>query len=406
MTAVREFAYEARGGDGRRLRGRLPGASAEAVAAELAAQGAVATSIREAGRGLQREISFRGGRPAPKELIAAVRQLATLVEAGVSLTRALDALAQQSASGAMQNAIRGLLRDVMAGSSLSAAIAAQGRTFPPIMQHMVRAGESAGFLDGALKRIALVLESEQKTRDRVRAAMVYPAVVLSIVVVIVIVMLVFVVPIFEQMFADLGGELPFVTRVLVVLSANIWWILPSAVLLGVLGVGLYRRARRDPELVVRIDGAKLRLPVFGDLNRKVAMSRFCRNLGMLIGAGVPMLEAIDVVQSTIGNAKVASILDDARRAVRDGRVLSDPLAAAPEVFPPMLTHMLEVGEETGRVEEMLGTVAGYYDAEIETTANALTSLLEPLLVVVLGVVVGAMVVALYLPMFTIYEQIG
>lgn len=407
MTA-RTFRYEAIDGSGSRVKGRIEADSADAAAARLSAQGRTATRIDATGSGLQREIHLvpGGGKPSHRELTLFVRQFATLLGSGVPLVRSLAVLAEQAERPALARAIDGLRQEVVAGRALSQALAAQGATFPPILQHMVRAGETAGFLDQALARSATVLESEQRLRSQIRGAMVYPAVVLGIMAIIATIMLVFVVPIFEQMFADLGGELPLPTQILVTLSANIWWILPLVLALVIVAVVLFRRAKKVPAQRRRIDALALKLPVFGQLNRKVAMSRFARNLSMLLGAGVPVLEALEVAEATVGNQRVADVIALVQQGVRDGQPLSAPLAMHPAIFPPMVVQMLQVGEDSGQVEAMLDKVAQFYDEEVETTTRSLTSLLEPLLIVVLGVVVGAMVLALYLPMFSIYDQIA
>jgi len=406
--SARTYKYEARDVTGQKISGELQAESADAVATKLQSQGAIATSIAETGRGLQREIHLRpgGARPSRRDMVLFIRQFATLVAAGVPLVRSLDILADQAERPSMRTAIEGVRADVVAGSSLSDAFSSAPEVFPAILRHMARAGETAGFLDQALARAATVLENEQKLRQKVRSAMTYPAVVLGIMVVIVTVMLAFVVPIFENMFADLGGQLPFATRVLVTLSNNLWWILPVVAILVVVAAVLFRRARRIPDQRRALDALALRMPVFGPLNQKVAMSRFSRNLSMLLGAGVPVLEALDVVAATVGNQRVADVIALVRDSVRDGNSLSGPMAQHTKVFPPMVAHMLRVGEDSGQVEQMLEKVAEFYDDEVETTTDALTSLLEPLLIVVLGVVTGGMVIALYLPMFSIYGQIS
>ncbi|GGF36337.1 type II secretion system protein F [Microbacterium sorbitolivorans] len=404
----RAYKYEARDMTGQKIAGEVQAESADAVATKLQAQGAIATSIAESGRGLQREIHLRpgGARPSRRDVVLFIRQFATLVAAGVPLVRSLDILADQSERPSMRAAVEAVREEVVAGSSLSDAFSAQPDTFPAILRHMARAGETAGFLDQALARAATVLENEQKLRQKVRSAMTYPAVVLGIMVVIVTVMLAFVVPIFENMFADLGGKLPFATQVLVTLSDNLWWILPAVAALAIAAVLLFRRARQIPEQRRALDALALCLPVFGALNQKVAMSRFSRNLGMLLGAGVPVLEALDVVAATVGNQRVSDVVALVRDSVRDGNSLSGPMTEHAKIFPPMVAHMLRVGEDSGQVEQMLEKVAEFYDDEVETTTDALTSLLEPLLIVVLGVVTGGMVIALYLPMFSIYGQIS
>jgi type IV pilus assembly protein PilC len=405
---AKSYSYQGRAQGGGRVKGAFEADSEEAVAAHLADQGIVALSIDPAGRGLNREITVAGfGRtkPTAKDLVVFSRQFATMIGSGLSLVRSLGILEDQTERPGLKKALGELGDDIKAGSSLSAAMLGRSDVFPPIMIHMIRAGETGGFLDGALDRVATVLEADEKLRSKVRGAMVYPLVVLGLMVVIVTGMLLFIVPIFQKMFDDLGGQLPVPTQVLVVAGQNIWWGLPLLVLLVVGGVALYRQRMKDPAFRLRVDALKLKVPVFGQLNKKVAMSRFSRNLGLLLGSGVPILQALEVVSETIGNAKVAQVLAEARFAVSEGRALSAPMLDAPDIFPSMVSHMLQVGEDTGQVEHMLTKVAQFYDLEVETTTDALASLLEPLLIVVLGVVIGAMVVALYLPMFTIYDQI-
>ena len=406
--ATRSFTYAGRTFDGQSVKGKLDADSRESAAARLTDQGIVPLSVSAAGTGLNREITLPGlGRSKPnlKDLVVFARQFATMVSSGLSLVRALSILGAQSERPGLKAAIQAVDDDVRAGSALSTAMQRRSDIFPPLMFHMVRAGETGGFLDRALERVATVLEAESKLRSKIRGAMVYPGVVLALMFALVTVMLIFIVPIFESMFADLGGQLPLPTQILVVVSDNIWWILPLTVVLVILGRVAWKRALKDPTFVVRVDALKLKLPVFGKLNQKVAMSRFARNLGMLLGAGVPILQALDVVAETTGNARVSQVIAEVQEAVREGRPLSGPMSENPAIFPPMVSQMLQVGEDTGQVEQMLSKVAEFYDLEVETTTDALASLLEPLLIVVLGVVVGAMVVSLYLPMFSIYDQI-
>ena len=406
--ANQKYSYQGLAGDGVAVRGTIEADCRDTVAARLSDQGIVPLNVEEAGRGFNREITIPGlGRTKPtlKDLVVFSRQFATMVSSGLSLVRSLSILGAQAERPGLKAAITAVDEEVRAGSALSAAMQRRDDIFPPLMFHMVRAGETGGFLDRALDRIATVLEAESKLRSKVRGAMVYPGVVLALMVVLVTIMLVFIVPIFQGMFDDLGGTLPAPTQVLVALSENIWWIVPTVVLAVILGRILWKRAMKDDAFHVRVDTLKLRLPVFGQLGRKVAMSRFSRNLGMLLGSGVPILQALDVVAETTGNAKVSQLLGEVQEAVRSGRPLSGPMADNPRIFPPMVSQMLQVGEDTGQVEQMLSKVAEFYDLEVETTTDALASLLEPLLIVVLGVVIGAMVVALYLPMFSIYDQI-
>ena len=405
---TKTFSYQGMNIDGKTIKGKLDADSRETVASRLADQGVVPMTIDEAGVGMNRDIVIPGlsrTKPTLKDLVIFSRQFATMVSSGLSLVRALSILGAQSERPGLKKAIGAIDDEVRAGSSLSAAMQRRGDVFPPLMYHMVRAGETGGFLDRALDRVATVLESESKLRSKIKGAMVYPLVVLVLMFALVTVMLIFIVPVFQGMFDQLGGQLPLPTQILVVLSNNIWWILPTLLVAVVAGRFGWKAAVKNPAFLLRVDTIKLKLPVFGQLNKKVAMSRFSRNLGMLLGAGVPILQALDVVAETTGNARVSQVIGQVQEAVREGRSLSGPMMDNPEIFPPMVSQMLAVGEDTGQVENMLSKVAEFYDVEVETTTDALASLLEPLLIVVLGIVVGTMVVSLYLPMFSIYDQI-
>jgi type IV pilus assembly protein PilC len=273
------------------------------------------------------------------------------------------------------------------------------------MTSTIAAGEAGGFLDKALDRVASMYESDAALRAKIKSALTYPAVVLVFSMLMMIGVIWFIVPIFEKMFSSLGGQLPLPTRVMVALSHNMWWWLPLVVALVVAARRLYRRARRtSPGFLLRTDALKLRLPVFGPLGTKMAVSRWARNLGTLLSVGVPVSQALDMVGTTSGNAVIAHAMIEVRDSVRTGSTISLPLSRHP-VFPPMVVQMLEVGEESGQTSAMLDKAADFYDDEVKNATEALTSALEPLLVVVIGAVIGAMVICLYLPMFSIYQQI-
>jgi type IV pilus assembly protein PilC len=270
---------------------------------------------------------------------------------------------------------------------------------------MVGAGETGGFLDSALDRIAKMYESDAALGAKIKSALTYPVIVLIFSLVMGAGVIVFIVPIFETMFSQLGGDLPAPTQALVILSHNAYWVLPSIVVLAVLGLRTYRRKMRSSAVFrLKSDRLKLKLPVFGRLFTKLAIGRWARNFGTLLAVGVPIIQAIDIVGGTAGNAVIGEAMADVRESVRAGSTISGPMAKH-AIFPSMVVQMLEVGEETGRTSEMLDKVADYYDQEVATATDALTSALEPLLVVIMGVVIGTMVICLYLPMFTVYQNI-
>lgn len=405
--ATRAYAYEALDTSGGTLKGTIEAESPEAVARSLSNQKLVPLDITTAGTGLQREISIPGlgGRTRLKDLAIFARQFASMTSSGLTLLRSLTILEDQTQKPKLRAAIGQVRNDVQGGAMLSAAMAKHPDQFPLLMISMIKAGETGGFLDGALDRVARMYEADAKLRAKIKSAMTYPLVVLGFSLLLGTGVIVFIVPIFQHMFSQLGGNLPLPTKIMVTLSHNMWWIIPTVLAVTIGGYKAYRaRYRGDAAFRLRVDRLKLRLPVFGALFTKLAISRWARNLGTLMHVGVPIVQALDVVGGTAGNAVIGAAMEDVKGAVRIGQQMSGPLAKHP-LFPPMVVQMLEVGEETGQITEMLDKLADFYDHEVETATEALTSALEPLLVVLLGAVIGTMVICLYLPMFSIYQHI-
>jgi len=268
------------------------------------------------------------------------------------------------------------------------------------MISMIRAGEGGGFLEGALDALAINFEKDAKLRATIKSAMTYPVAVLVLSLVAVIIMLTFIVPIFKTMFAGLGSDLPAPTQLLVTVSQNMFWIVPTLVVLLVVGMVWWKQNKNTEAVRKRLDPLKLKAPVFGALVKKIAVARFTRNFANMIGAGVPILQALSVIGATSGNYVIESATKRVAESVRNGQSLSKPLADEP-VFPPMVVQMMAVGEDSGSLETMLTKIADFYDDEVQSMTEALTSLIEPLLIAFLGVVIGGMVVALYMPIFSI-----
>ena len=405
-TATRTFDYEVRDLVGDTVKGRLVAPDQQALVRQLRTMGYVPTSVREVGIGMNREIKILGlgQKITMRDLAVMCRQLATMISAGLPLLTTLSVLAEQTETRPLQEALRRVSKDIQGGLSLSGAMAKQPKVFPVLLVNLCHAGEMGGFLDKSLTRVAATFEAEVTLRGKVKAAMVYPVVVLVICLLATVGMLLFIVPVFEKMYQDLGGTLPAPTRVLVALSDRMVWIVPAMIVAGVAGSVTWRRIKGRPEVRLFVDTMKLKVPVFGRLFTKVAISRFSRNLGTMLASGVPVLTALDVVSESTGNAVLTRAIRDIQAGVRQGASIADRMANH-DLFPPMVVNMLRVGEDTGQMESMLDKIADSYDAEVEAMTEGLTAMLEPLLIVVLASIVGTMVIALYMPMFSIFNEI-
>lgn len=394
------YAYKARDAGGKIISGTLEGDNEQHIAESLRRMGYVVNSIAEArGTGLNIQI---GGTKRKKvkgsELVVFTRQFATMINAGLPLARCLSVMAAQSPNPGMQATIEDILHDVEGGLALSNAMGKHPKVFNNLYCSMVRAGETGGILDEVLGNIADSQEKAQEIKSKIKSAMTYPILMLIMSVVLVIVMLVFIVPVFTGMFAQLGGTLPLPTQILVNLSAFIkttWWFgVPIAVLI-VMGV---KRLINVPPVRFQWDTIKLKLPIVGSIVKQQCLSRFARTLGTLSSAGVPILEALDVVENTVGNAYMSKEVATITAGVKEGQTIAQPLGKS-KVFPPMVTQMVSVGEESGAMDSMLIKVAEFYDKEVATTIEGLSSLIEPLMLVGVGLVIGGILISLYLPMF-------
>jgi type IV pilus assembly protein PilC len=407
MPATKTFHYNSIDASGRKTKGTVEAANETAASHMLRQRGEVPLDLSMAGQGLNMDLKIPGlgNRVKLKDLAVFARQFATMTASGMSLLRSLAILEEQVSSPALKRAVGEIRTDVSGGVSLSSSMAKHDRVFPRLMIAMIRAGEAGGMIDRALEQIAASLEKDTALRGKIKAALTYPAIVLSFTFVLIAAVLIFIVPIFEQMFKNLGGQLPAITQFLVTASHNMWWIGPLFLIITVGGTVTFKRRLRESESArLSFDRFKLRLPVFGSLLRKLAMSRFSRNLGLLLNVGVPVMQALSVVGDTTGNEVINAAMKDVQSAVRDGQPMSSALRNH-KIFPEMVTQMIEVGEESGQISQMLDKVADFYDREVDSAAESLTASIEPIMVLVMGAVVGGMVICLYLPMFTIYQNI-
>jgi type IV pilus assembly protein PilC len=401
-----QYSYKVRDTQGRLSEGKVEAVSEAAVADKLRAMGYVPLEVRPTNVGMQREIKLgMKKRVKTRDLAVFSRQFATMIDAGLTLIRALNIMAEQSESEELRRVLRGVKQDVESGMSLSASFAQNTDVFPPLMVSMTRAGETGGFLDRAMRQIADNFEAEVKLRGKIKAALTYPVVVFILAMLMCVAMLIFVVPVFRDMFAELGGELPLPTRILVMLSDAMKYLVPLGIA-SFVGFTIWWRKYGKTERVRNIvDPAKLKLPVFGKLFQKLALTRFARNFGTLLSSGVPILQSIDIVSETTGSIVISRALKEVQESVRRGESVAGPLGEH-EVFPPMVVQMIASGEEAGAIDQMLMKVADFYDNEIEAMTESLTALIEPLMIAFLGLVVGSMIVALYMPIFKVFDMIG
>jgi type IV pilus assembly protein PilC len=317
----------------------------------------------------------------------------------------LNILSEQTENTLLAKTIGNLRDDVERGSSLSAAMSKHPKAFNNLFVAMVRAGETGGQLDTVLMRVADNYESDYKLRQKIKAAMTYPVVVAGIAMLLVTAMLLFIVPTFAGMFTGLGGTLPLPTAILLAISSRAKFIIPVGFVLSIVGFITYKKVRAgNADARLKFDQAKLKIPIFGELFQKVAVSRFARTLGLLLRAGVPVLQALDIVSESTGSEVLARAAQDVKESVRSGESIASPLGKH-GVFPPMVVQMISVGEDTGALDEMLDKISDFYDQEVESTTESLTALIEPLMIGVLGAIVGGMVIALYMPMFKIFDLI-
>jgi type IV pilus assembly protein PilC len=397
------FRYSAKDPTGRVIAGTIEADNDAAVVDRLREMGFFITNLeraqerRDVGDLLQGMFGV-----GLKDLAIFSRQFSTMVNAGLSLVRVLSILEQQTSNKKLREVAAQVRLDVEAGRPLSEALARHPKVFSSLYVNMVRAGETGGVLDEVLNRIATFLEKEQALRQKVKAAMVYPALLTVAALAGLMFMTIVILPQFQNLFRELGGEgsLPLPTQIAMAVSVVIrrfWYLVFGGIALLTWAL---RRYLRTPQGRARYDRLKLRLPALGDLNRKIVVARFSRTLGTLIASGVPIMQSLEVVAKAIDNTVIGEAVDAVRASIREGQSIAIPLQFS-GVFPPMVVQMTKVGEETGQLEQMLEKVADFYDVEVETTVQSLTSLLEPILIIFMGVVVGAMVISLYLPIFSL-----
>jgi type IV pilus assembly protein PilC len=394
------YDYKVRDPGGKLITGQLVGDNESLVVRKLREMGMTPVEVKKHKDGIQMEINLRPGRVKLKELSVFCRQFATMVNSGLPILRALAILAEQTDSKELEKVLTSVRLEVEHGASLSGGMSKHPKAFNDLFISMIKAGETGGVLDTVLLQLADMIEDEVELRRKIKSAMTYPIAVVCLVVLIMGAMLLFVVPQFQTIYTSLGSQLPLPTRILLGMSNTVradWWLVIAVAVGASFG---FRRFKKTPQGRLQIDRIKLKAPVFGALFHKVALARMAGTFGMLLQAGVPILQALEIVKDTVNNKVMAAALEDVKASVREGESISGPLAKH-GIFPPMVVQMIAVGEETGAVDTMLEKVSTFYTSEVEAAVDALTSLIEPLLIAVIGGAVGAAVIALYMPMFNI-----
>ena len=403
------FVWEGKNAQGKKVTGELLAKDLQGVFNQLKAQRITpnAGKIREKGKGLDMEIKIPGFGPKvkPKDVVLFTRQFATMIDAGLPLVQGLDILGKQHDNKAFRKVLLGVKEVVEGGGTLAEGLKRYPEAFDDLFINMIAAGEAGGILDIILERLAIHMEKSMKLRREVKTAMIYPSVVVSAAVIVTAVLLIFVIPTFAELFEDFGSALPLPTQLVIQASnfvvAN--WFLISGAFAGFAGFFVrFAKTQRGQEVIHPI---ALRLPVFGDIIRKVAVARFTRTLGTMLSSGVAILEALNICARTAGNKVVERDVLRARVAISEGRSIVEPLSES-TVFPPMVVQMIGVGESTGAMDAMLQKIADFYEDEVDNAVTAMKQLIEPLMILVLGVIIGGLVVAMYLPIFKMGSVVG
>ncbi|SDN96091.1 type IV pilus assembly protein PilC [Desulfonauticus submarinus] len=397
------FIYKAKNRAGKKVKGDVDAPTIELAKSMLKNRGFSDIKIKPKPKDIF-EGTFLEGSVTPRDMVIFSRQFATLINAGVPILQALQVMCDQTQNGKLRRKLYQVKNDVEAGSSLYAALSKHKDIFDDLYLNMVQAGEAGGVLDVVLLRLAEYMEKAAKLKAKVKSAMMYPAVVVSVAVIVVIIILLYVIPTFEKMFADFGGALPLPTQIVINLSrfvkSNFLYMVGGVIIAGI----IYKLIYKTEKGRLFFDQLFLNLPVMGDILRKVAVAKFSRTLSTMMASGVPILEALEIVAKTSGNKVIEQGVLKARSSISEGNTIAEPLDET-GVFPSMVIHMISVGESTGSLDTMLEKIADFYDDEVDVAVDTLTSLLEPIMIVFLGVVVGGLVVSMYLPIFKIGETI-
>ena len=398
------FIYKARNRAGRKVKGDLDAPGLEMAEMALKRRGFTDIKVKPKPKDLL-EGTFLEGNVTARDMVVFSRQFATMINSGVPILQALQVMCEQTENDKLRRKLYEIRNDIEIGSSLYDALKKHTDVFDDLYINMVNAGETGGVLDVVLLRLAEYIEKAARLKSKVKGAMIYPAVVMCVAVAVIAIILIFVIPTFEKMFADFGSALPLPTQIVINMSRFVkgnFLYLSGGIIAFIVGFRFFYRWERGKIL---IDNWILFVPVFGPLLRKVAVARFSRTLSTMIASGVPILNALDIVSRTAGNKTVELGIMQAKKSIAEGQTLAEPLDET-GVFPPMVIHMISIGETTGALDTMLEKIADFYDDEVDVAVETLTSLIEPFMIVFLGVVVGGLVISMYLPIFKIADTVA
>lgn len=400
-----EFQYRVITPEGKEKKGTMEGKSVEQVTGVLKAQKNVILSVSEASL-MSRDINFSlGGRVSARDYSIFCRQFVSIISAGVSIINALEMMRDQTENRTLKKALGEVYEDVSKGESMAGAMKKHSRVFPSMLCNMVEAGEASGSMEVAFERMAVQFEKENKLKQSVKKAMIYPIVLLVVMVGVLFLMMIWVIPNFMGMFAELDTELPPITQAVVNMSDFViakWWLI---LLVVAAAIALFKAYAASPSGKFVLGGIALKIPVFGKLQTKSECARLGRTLCTLLGAGVPMMDAIEITGRSMENVHYKKAMMDAKDQVMRGMALSRPLKTC-GLFPPMVVHMVSIGEETGNIETMLENVANYYEDDVQVATEQVMALMEPMIIVAMALVVGVLIMAIMQPMLTLYESIG
>jgi len=398
------YQWEGKTDKGLIKKGEMEAPSEAAIRIQLHRQNIIPTKITAKRRAVKISLPF--GKKVKQRLVAIfTRQLATMIDAGLPLVQSLDILASQQENKIFKNIIRDLREDVEGGSTFAGSLKKHPTTFDDLYTNLVVAGEEGGILDNILLRLANYIEKAEALKKKVKGALIYPGIIVTVAVMVVMILMIFVIPVFETMFKSAGQSLPLPTLIVLTLSKFIKKYIIVLIPLAILLVYLFRKFYKTEAGKTIVDRLLLKLPVFGMLLKKVAVARFSRTLGTLVSSGVPILDGLMIVSKTAGNRTIETAILEARASIREGETISEPLGRS-GIFPPMVIQMISVGESTGALDSMLAKIADFYEEEVDVAVGNMTSLLEPFLMIFLGVVIGGVVIAMYLPIFQMASAVG